>query len=135
MTQTTSQTTAQTTSFLHLVESALRAKGRFPCARPEMAHSLHLRELLSFTLEKRAGGWGTVIAFKDVPGDTMNQVVTETYPSKQGAFMDGAETLCAILTGDSTLPFFIAREELVVAGYGTGGYSGSFIMKMELPWL
>ncbi len=135
MTQTTSQSTAQTGCFLHLVESALHAKGRLPGVRLELAHNLHLHELHSFSFEKRAGGWGTVVAFKDVPGNIPNQVVTETYSSKERAFMDGAETLCAILTGDATLPFFIARGELVVAGYGTGGHSDVFIMSVELPWI
>ncbi len=125
-TQVNSQS-AQTPDFLSIVKSALRAKGRLPATgrRP------HRGNVTGFELIARPGGWAAVLTFEDGRAGSPASI----YPSAKEAFMTGAETLCGILTGSTTLPFFIDHgDNLVVAGYGTGGFEGFFLLKMPAPW-
>ena len=78
-----------------------------------------------------------MITFEDGPAGAPSSLGTpETiYPSRQEAFLAGAQILCRILTGSKKLPFFVAGDELIVAGYGTGGFRGIFMMNMPAPWI
>jgi len=118
---------------LTIVESALRAKGRLPATRT----NLHRHNVTGFHLETQPGGWAATITFEDGPASTPSSLGNpETvYPSKQEAFMAGAKTVCHLLTGSKKLPFSVAGRELVVSGYGTGGFPGIFLMKMPAPWI
>lgn len=131
-TQTTAQSATQTHNMFDIVKSALQAKDRLPESRSR----LHRHDVADFHLAARPGGWAAMITFEGGRTGAPNSSATpETiYPSKQEAFLAGAETLCHILTGSKTLPFFVARGELIVAGYGTGGFGGIFMMKMPTPW-
>jgi len=131
-TQTTSQSATQTHNMFDIVKSALQAKNRLPGSRSR----LHRHDVGDFHLEARPGGWAAMIAFEDGrTGFPNSSAIPEIiHPTKQEAFLAGAETLCHILTGSKTLPFFVARGELIVAGYGTGGFDGNFMMKMPTPW-
>ncbi len=131
-TQTTSQSATQTNNMLGIVKSALQAKDRLPESRSR----LHRHDVADFHLEARPGGWAAMITFEGGRTDAPNSSTTPEiiYPSKQEAFLAGAATLCHVLTGSKTLPFFVARGELIVAGYGTGGFDGIFMMTMSAPW-
>ncbi len=137
-TQTTSQSAADAPNMIDIIKDALEAKGRLPAARPKLPHNPHRHDVSGFHLEARLEGWAAIITFEGVEAGLPNSLGTPDaviYPSKQEAFMAGAETLCRILTGSTTLPFFVLRDELIVAGYGTGGFSGMFIMTRPVPWI
>ena len=37
--------------------------------------------------------------------------------------------------GWAAMPFVVEGDTLMVAGYGTGGFQGIFMMKMPAPWI
>jgi len=127
-TQTNLRSAAQASNMLAIVESALLAKDRLPTAgRKPPRH-----DVTSFRLDAQPGGWAAIITLKGGSAGTPAKI----YPSKREAFLAGAETLCRILTGSKTLPFFIDHgDNLIVTGCGTGGFRGSFMMKMPAPWV
>ena len=127
-TQTNSRSAAQASNMLAIVESALLAKDRLPAA----GRNPHCQDVASFHLDARPEGWAAMITFKGGSAGAPAKI----YPSKKEAFLAGVETLCRILTGSKTLPFFIDHgDNLIVTGCGTGGFRGSFMMKMPAPWV
>lgn len=90
---------------LVIVESALLAKDRLPAA----GRKPHCQDVASFHLDARPEGWAPMITFKGGSAGTLKSLgnPAKIYPSKKEAFLAGAETLCRILTGSKTLPFFI----------------------------
>ncbi|KKL88555.1 hypothetical protein LCGC14_1923530 [marine sediment metagenome] len=133
-TQTNSRSAAQASNMLTIVESALLAKDRLPAA----GRNPHRHDVTSFHLDAQPGGWAAIITFERERAGTLKRLGTppKIYPTKKEAFLAGAETLCRILTGSKTLPFFIDHgDNLIVTGFGTGGFRGSFMMKMPAPWV
>tara|TARA_Y100001001_G_scaffold151977_1_gene164127 strand:+ start:1771 stop:2181 length:411 start_codon:yes stop_codon:yes gene_type:complete len=133
-TQTNSRSAAQAPNMFAIVESALLAKDRLPAA----GRNPHRHDVTSFRLDGQPGGWAATITFEGELAGTLKSLGTpaKIYPSKKEAFLAGAETLCRILTGSKTLPFFIDHgDNLIVTGCGTGGFRGSFMMKMPAPWV
>ena len=127
-TQTHSRSAAHASNMLAIVETALFAKDRLPA----VGRNPHGQDVASFHIGARPGGWAPTITFKGGSAGSPAKI----YPSKKEAFLAGAETLCRILTGSKTLPFFIDHgDNLIVTGCGTGGFRGSFMMKMPAPWV
>ena len=126
-TQTHSQSAAHTPNMLAIVETALFAKDRLPAA----GCNPHGQDVASFHLGARPEGWAPMITFKGGSAGSPAKI----YPSKKEAFLAGAETLCRILSGSKKLPFVVEGDMLMVAGYGTGGFQGIFMMKMPAPWI
>tara|TARA_R110002012_G_scaffold68934_1_gene178770 strand:+ start:845 stop:1234 length:390 start_codon:yes stop_codon:yes gene_type:complete len=126
-TQTHSQSAAHASNMLTIVETALFAKDRLPA----VGRNPHGQDVASFHLAARSGGWAPTITFKGGSAGSPAKI----YPSKKEAFLAGAETLCRILSGSKKLPFVVEGDMLMVAGYGTGGFQGIFMMKMPAPWI
>lgn len=125
-TQTHSRS-AHASNMLAIVETALFAKDRLPA----VGRNPHGQDVASFHLAARPGGWAATITFKGGSAGSPAKI----YPSKKEAFLAGAETLCRILSGSKKLPFVVEGDMLMVAGYGTGGFQGIFMMKMPAPWI
>lgn len=126
-TQTHSRSAAHASNMLAIVETALFAKDRLPA----VGRNPHGQDVVSFHLGARPGGWAPTITFKGGSAGSPAKI----YPSKKEAFLAGAETLCRILSGSKKLPFVVEGDMLMVAGYGTGGFQGIFMMKMPAPWV
>jgi hypothetical protein len=126
-TQTPSRSAAHASNMLAIVETALFAKDRLPA----VGRNPHGQDVVSFHLGARPGGWAPTITFKGGSAGSPANI----YPSKKEAFLAGAETLCRILSGSKKLPFVVEGDMLMVAGYGTGGFQGIFMMKMPAPWV
>ena len=126
-TQTHSRSAAHASNMLAIVETALFAKDRLPA----VGRNPHGQDVASFHLAARSGGWAPTITFKGGSAGSPAKI----YPSKKEAFLAGAETLCRILSGSKKLPFVVEGDMLMVAGYGTGGFQGIFMMKMPAPWI
>ncbi|MEI4264084.1 hypothetical protein [Roseovarius sp. D0-M9] len=136
---TAPQVSATSACLLDIVTDALEAKDRFPCQRPVLGlpGNLDNCDVAGFYLEQRPGGWGANITFDNLPPgapQTLGTPDASPFPSKRLAFIAGAALLCKILTGSEDLPFFVTADKLLVAGHGTGGYSGVFAMMRPLPW-
>ena len=126
-TQTPSRSAAHASNMLAIVETALFAKDRLPA----VGRNPHGQDVASFHIAARPGGWAPTITFKGGSAGSPANI----YPSKKEAFLAGAETLCRILSGSKKLPFVVEGDTLMVAGYGTGGFPGIFMMKMPAPWI
>ncbi len=126
-TQTLSRSAAHASNMLAIVETALFAKDRLPA----VGRNPHGQDVVSFHLGARPGGWAPTITFKGGSACSPANI----YPSKKEAFLAGAETLCRSLSGSKKLPFVVEGDMLMVAGYGTGGFQGIFMMKMPAPWV
>lgn len=125
-TQTHSRS-AHASNMLAIVETALFAKDRLPA----VGRNPHGQDVASFHIAARPEGWAPMITFKGGSAGSPAKI----YPSKKEAFLAGAGTLCRILSGSKKLPFVVEGDILMVAGYGTGGFQGIFMMKMPAPWV
>ena len=139
-TTTPAETAAKNISMFDVVTSALEAKGRLPCARPQLGlpGNIECYDVSGLYLEQHPGGWVANIALQDVPEGKLNTIGTpdaSPYPTKREAFLAGAAILCRLLTGSQELPFIASDNELRVFGYGTGGVKGIFSMSQPAPWL
>lgn len=130
------QATVETPNMLDIVKTALEAKGRLPSestqhsSKDEQEHS----DVDGFYLIKQSDGWRPCFTLRGgacpiTTGDAAS------FPDKKQAFIAGAMVLCELLTGSTDLPFFVVGDQLRIGGYGTGGFTETFMMSRPAPWI
>jgi hypothetical protein len=119
--------TREYVNHLDLVADALRGKGRLPLTppcTPFLPRYCRSDNLAAFNLKKFPGGWVANIAFRNVPPGEPGTIGTKErrpFVTQQEAFLTGAEMLCLLVTESREPPFFLHRDTLICAGYGSSG--------------
>lgn len=127
--------TADATSLLEIVMTALQAKSRIPQVAPRTDYPSGIERdaLLAFIIEEINGGYVANVVFDMAPGEP-NMIRTldaHPLPTYRDAFLAGAAIVCEIVTGSRKLPFFFAGDKLMVVTVTSDGRP--FIMQRPIP--
>lgn len=133
-TKTTAPAKTEDSTMLEIVTYSLFAKGRLDSVRPITQPGC---DVVDFHLNRHPAGWVAHITLDNPTPGAPTTIATPDatlYPTRRLAFFAGAALVCELLTGSPELPFFEANGNLLVAGYGTGGFKGLFLISRPVPW-
>ena len=133
-TKTTAPAKTEDSTMLEIVTYSLLAKGRLDSVRPITQSGC---DIVDFQLNRHPAGWVAHITVDNPTAGGPTTILTpdaSPLPTKRLAFFAGASLVCELLTGSPEQPFFEANGNLLVAGYGTGGFKGLFLMSSPVPW-